>query len=209
MIFYTNFQTLQATSAFAGSFVLAPSEAIRIRSVAQPDYAPNALGVASRLIEDEGFMTFFSAVPAFLLKEIPYAIAKFLVFDITTEKLYEAYPAASEDLQLSLLVTLVGGTFGGIAAAIVSNPADATISVMKKAKSDAGPIETFMSLLSTGGIPAIFRGLGTRMFFYTLLVALQFVVYDYIRFSLGIGADDLKLYLDVLGGALRETGGPV
>ena len=30
-----------------------------------------------------------------------------------------------------------------------------------------------------------------------------------VRFALGIGADDLKLYLDVLGGALTESGGPV
>lgn len=123
--------------------------------------------------------------------------------------LYESFPVAREDLQLSLLVTLAGGTLGGIAAAIVSNPADATVSEMKKAKSDDGPITTFLDLLNTGGIPAIFRGLGIRMVFFTILVGLQFLVYDAIRFSFGVGSDDLKLYLDVLGGALRETGGPI
>jgi solute carrier family 25 phosphate transporter 3 len=80
---------------------------------------------------------------------------------------------------------------------------------MKKAKSDDGPITTFQKLVSTGGTKALFRGLGVRMFFYTLIVSLQFLVYDIIRFSLGIGSDDLKLYLDVLGGALRESGGPI
>lgn len=40
----------QATSAFIGVFTLTPSEAIRIRSVAQPDYASNAVGVATRMI---------------------------------------------------------------------------------------------------------------------------------------------------------------
>jgi solute carrier family 25 phosphate transporter 3 len=154
-------------------------------------------------------ITLFSAVPVFLLKEIPYCIAKFTVFDISTEMLYESFPVAREDLQLSLLVTLAGGTLGGIAAAIVSNPADATVSEMKKAKSDDGPITTFLDLLNTGGIPAIFRGLGIRMVFFTILVGLQFLVYDAIRFSFGVGSDDLKLYLDVLGGALRETGGPI
>jgi len=198
-----------ATSAFFGAFTLAPSEAIRIRSVAQPDYAPNAVGVVTRMIEDEGLFSLFSAVPAFLLKEIPFCIAKFTIFDVTTEYLLEAYPAAREDLQLSLLVTLAGGTLGGICAAFVSNPADATISTMKKAKSDVGPIETAKSMIESDGIPSLFRGLGVRMFFYTFIVGLQFLVYDAIRFSLGIGSDDLKLYLDVLGGALRETGGPV
>ena len=123
--------------------------------------------------------------------------------------LYDAFPAAREDLQLSLLVTLAGGTLGGISAAIISNPADVTVTTMKKAKSDDGPIKVFLDIFNNGGVPAIFRGLGIRMFFYTLIVGLQFLVYDAIRFSFGVGSDDLKLYLDVLGGALRETGGPI
>lgn len=41
-----------------------------------------------------------------------------------------------------------------------------------------------------------------------VMVSMQFLIYDAIRFALGVGSDDLKLYLDVLGGALRETGGP-
>ena len=94
-------------------------------------------------------------------------------------------------------------------AAVVSNPADATISEMKKRKSDMGAVEAANILLDREGIPALFKGLGLRMFFYSLVVSLQFLVYDSIRFALGIGADDLKLYLNVLGGALSESGGPV
>ena len=41
------------------------------------------------------------------------------------------------------------------------------------------------------------------------IVSLQFLVYDGVRIALGIGSDDLKLYLNVLGGALQESGGPV
>lgn len=136
-------------------------------------------------------------------------MTKFTVFDVSTEMLYEAFPVAREDIQLSLLVTLAGGTLGGICAAVVSNPADVTISAMKKAKSDDGPIKTFLALIDAGGLSALFRGLGIRMLFLTIVVSLQFFIYDTIRFSFGIGADDMKLYLDVLGGALRETGGPI
>ena len=142
-------------------------------------------------------------------KEVTFACAKFTVFFLSTQYLYDTFPAAREDLQLSLLVSLAGGTLGGISAAIVSNPADATISEMKKGKSDMGVVEAVKSLLDKGGVPFLFKGLGIRMFFFTLIVSLQFLVYDAIRFSLGIGQDDLKLYLDVLGGALREKGGPV
>lgn len=122
--------------------------------------------------------------------------------------MYNAFPVAQEDLQLSLLVSLAGGTLGGITAAIVSNPADATITEMKKARSDISATEAFQILLEKGGPPRLLTGLPLRMVFYSLIVSLQFLVYDAVRFALGIGSDDLKLYLDVLGGALQEIGGP-
>ena len=49
-MYHLNLLWTKATSAFFGAFTLTPSEAIRIRSVAQPDYASNALGVAARMI---------------------------------------------------------------------------------------------------------------------------------------------------------------
>ena len=157
-------------------------------------------------------MSLFNIVPPFLLKEIPFAMAKFTVFDLSTRWLYEAFPVAREDVQLSLLVSLAGGTLGGLCAAIASNPGDATVSEMKKAKTDMGTIGAIRVLLDRGGGSELFRGLPLRMTFYPLVVSLQFLVYDAVRLSLGIGADDLKVYLDVLGGALKDGGsmvGPV
>jgi solute carrier family 25 (mitochondrial phosphate transporter), member 3 len=196
-------------AAVAGSFILSPFESVRIRSVAQPNFAPSMVGVVQRMLKDEGMGSLFSAVPAFWLKEVPFAMAKFTVFDLSTAWLYETFPAATEDLQLSLLVSLIGGTLGGFAAAIVSNPADVTIAEMKKAKSDKGPFEIAWKLVERDGPPGLMKGLGLRMVFYALVVSLQFLVYDAVRIGLGIGSDDLKLYLDVLGGALQEKGGPV
>jgi len=51
-------------------------------------------------------------------------MTKFTIFDISTERMYDTFPVAQEDLKLSLLVSLIGGVLGGTAAAIVSNPAD-------------------------------------------------------------------------------------
>jgi len=138
-----------------------------------------------------------------------YGAAKFTIFDLSTAAIYDAFPIAREELQLSLLVSLAGGILGGVCAAVVSNPADATITEMKKARSERGPLETAQMLLEEGGPSRLFAGVSLRMVFYSLIVSLQFLVYDSVRFALGIGADDLKLYLDVLGGALEETGGPV
>ncbi|GKY96845.1 hypothetical protein MPSEU_000643600 [Mayamaea pseudoterrestris] len=196
-------------ASFLGCFVICPFEAVRIRSVAQPDYARSIVDVFKRIVKEEGVSSLFSAVPVFFTKEIPFAMAKFTVFDISTTMLYEAFPAANEDLQLSLLVSLAGGTLGGFCAAVVSNPADVIISEMKKSKNDSGPVAAASMVLERGGPPSLFRGLPLRLVFYALIVSLQFLVYDAVRFALGIGKDDLKLYLDVLGGALSEGGGPV
>ncbi len=157
------------------------------------------------MVNEEGIQSLFAAVPLFLGKEIPFAMAKFTVFDLSTVWMYAQFPAAREDLQLSLLISLAGGTLGGIAAAVVSNPADVTISTLKKAKSEMTISGAAALLVEEGGPFALFTGLPLRMIFYSLVVSLQFLVYDSVRFALGIGSDDLKLYLDVLGGALRDV----
>lgn len=162
--------------------------------------------------QEEGILSLYSAVPPFMVKEIPFGMAKFFVFGLSTKFLYQTFPAAQEDIQLSLLVSLAGGMLGGAAAAVVSNPADATISEMKKAKSEMGPVAVAQGLIERGGFSNLFRGLPIRLVFYPMVTAFQFLVYDAIRISLGVGSDDLKVYLDVLGGALKEGGsyvGPV
>jgi solute carrier family 25 (mitochondrial phosphate transporter), member 3 len=128
---------------------------------------------------------------------------------LTTRFLFQTFPAAQEDIQLSLAVSLLGGMMGGLAAAIVSNPADATISEMKKAKTKVGPLDAAKNLIARGGYANLMRGLPVRMLFYPLIVSMQFFVYDVVRLYLGVGADDLKVYLDVLGSALQEGGSTV
>ena len=81
----------------------------------------------------------------------------------------------------------------------------AVISELKKAKSDISPMDAVNIMWERAGISAFFVGLPLRMLFYSLIASLTFVVYDGVRFALGIGSDDLKLYLDVLGGALQNS----
>ena len=45
-----------------------------------------------------------------------------------------------------------------------------------------------------------------RMVFYSLAVSLQFLLYDSIRTALGVGREDLTLFLDVLDGVFGRGG---
>ena len=47
------------------------------------------------------------------MKNIPYTMTKFTIFDLSTEKMYQAFPAAQEDIRLSLAVSLIGGILKG------------------------------------------------------------------------------------------------
>eukprot|EP00571_Detonula_confervacea_P016521 CAMPEP_0172308074 /NCGR_PEP_ID=MMETSP1058-20130122/8785_1 /TAXON_ID=83371 /ORGANISM="Detonula confervacea, Strain CCMP 353" /LENGTH=942 /DNA_ID=CAMNT_0013020423 /DNA_START=44 /DNA_END=2872 /DNA_ORIENTATION=- len=193
-----------ALAAFFCCFILAPFDAVRIRTVSQPDYADNIFGVVARMVQEEGLLSLFSALPVWWLKEIPFNVFKFLVFDTSTEYMYEAFPAAREDIRLSLLVSLLGGTLGGIAATIVSNPADVVVSELKKSKTEMSPWEAVERLKERAGLPAFASGMSLRAIFYSLLVSVQFLLYDSVRIALGVGTDDMKLYLNVLNVALNE-----
>ena len=118
--------------------------------------------------------------------------------------MYEAFPAAREDIRLSLLVSLFGGTLGGIAATIVSNPADVVVSELKKSKTEMSAWEAVEVLKERAGLSAFAKGMSLRMIYYSLLVSLQFFLYDSVRIALGVGTDDMKLYLNVLNVALNE-----
>ena len=106
--------------------------------------------------------------------------------------MYEAYPAAREDIRLSLLVSLIGGTLGGIAATIVSNPADVVVSELKKTKTEMTAWEAVESLTQRSGLSVFATGMKLRMIFYSLLVSLQFFLYDSVRIALGVGTDDVS-----------------
>ena len=193
-----------ATSGFICCFLLAPFDAVRIRTVSQPDFADNIFGVVGRMVKEEGLLSLFSAVPVWWVKEVPFNVFKFLVFDTSTEFLYDTFPVAREDIRLSLLVSLVGGTLGGIAATIVSHPADVVVSELKKSKTDMTAWEAVEILKDRSGLGAFATGIRLRMIFYSLLVSLQFLLYDSVRIVLGVGTDDMKLYLNVLNVALNE-----
>jgi hypothetical protein len=60
-------------SAF-GAVLVSPFEAVRIRTVAQPDFAENAGAALSKMVKEEGVGSLVNAIPIFLVRNVPYAM---------------------------------------------------------------------------------------------------------------------------------------
>lgn len=60
-----------AVSSATAASVYCPFEAVRIRSVAQPDFGTNAWQVLNRMIREEGIGSLTNTIPVFLAKQVP------------------------------------------------------------------------------------------------------------------------------------------
>ena len=60
-----------ACSAAVGAALACPFEAVRIRTVAKPDFAKNSVETLRRMWSEEGPGSLFNAIPVFLVKNVP------------------------------------------------------------------------------------------------------------------------------------------
>lgn len=58
------------------SLVLCPAEDVRIRLVADPTYAPDALAALRRLSRENGPLASFAGFTAMMSKQVPYTMGK-------------------------------------------------------------------------------------------------------------------------------------
>ena len=155
----------------------------------------------------------YAGLPALLVRDVPFHATKFAAFEAAAAALRasawwpaEALPAAA--------TTFAAGLAAGLVAAVVSQPADATFTRCQRATPAEGAAEgaavvglsppaAFLELAREGGLLV---GLSSRCVFGALLVALQFAAYDAAKAALGVGPEDLTLFLDALSGLQAPPG---
>ena len=152
-------------------------------------------------------------------RELPFAVAKFLTFDIlarlmvgflNAQRGQGALPIQVGLGLVGLTVSAFAGAVAGIAGAIVSHPADLILtktSAASPTKAPDGAVieeekpdwrEVVKDLTSQdGGIANLFVGIGARSTFFFLVIGLQFFLYDWVKTLFQVGQDDLSLVLDV------------
>merc|ERR1711998_520546 len=130
-----------AGAEFVADCFLCPLEAARIRSVSDPAYGSNLASVAARLLKEEGlFRGFFSGFGPILFKQIPYTMAKFAVQGKAAEAIYSSLNSSPDKMTAggNVGVSLGSGVIAGVAAAIISHPADTLLSLINKSETAGG-----------------------------------------------------------------------
>jgi len=176
-----------------------PAEVTRIRMVSNPGYAPSAFGVATRIVKEEGFFRgLYEGFSFVLARQVLFGMVKFLVFDMFASWIYSLIPILAEAQVTQLGVSLLSGAVAGVIATIVSQPADAVLTRMKDSESvDAATV--ISEIWKKAGPTGFFAGLGSRCVWAGAIIAGQFLLYEVCKGVLQITADDLALYLDVIG----------
>jgi len=177
-----------ASAEFFADIALCPLEATRIRLVSQPTFANGLIGGFSRILKEEGVGSFYNGFTPILFKQIPYNIAKFLVYERAAEVIYGSIPTPKSELSSGATtgVNLLAGIIAGCAAAIVSQPADTLLSKVNKTKKLPGQstVGLLIQLAKQLGVAGSFAGLPTRLVMVGTLTSLQFTIYGSLKKAL-------------------------
>ena len=138
-------------------------------------------------------MTFYKGIGPLLFKQVPYTMAKFSVFEATSEAVYKALPYKKEELSngTKLSVSLGSGVVAGVAAAVISQPADTLLSKIAQAKTGMSMFQAIGHFSKQLGASGLFLGMGARAVMVGTITAGQFFIYDYCKILMGVSPEQL------------------
>jgi len=179
-----------AMAEFIADLFLCPLEAIRIKSVSDPTFPKGVSGGISRVLSTQGVGGLYAGLGPILFKQVPYTMAKFAVQGKAAEAMYNASRLTPETASksTSLTISLASGVIAGVAAAIVSHPADTLLSMINKSGGDKSGSTTtrLVRLAREAGFKKLCTvGLLPRCVMIGTLTAGQFGIFDTVMGALG------------------------
>ena len=134
-----------AGAEFIADLFLCPLEAVRIRSVSDPEFCDGLADGFGKMLKQEGIGGFYAGLLPILAKQIPYTCAKFVVQGSAADSIYASMGKSPKEVSgtTNLGISLLSGVIAGVASAIISHPADTLLSkVNKKGAGGDGPMMT-------------------------------------------------------------------
>jgi len=135
------------------------------------------------MLATDGVLGFYAGLGPILFKQVPYTMAKFAVQGKVAEIIYKARgktPETSTGGQ-QIVVSLMSGVVAGVAAAIISHPADTLLSKINKkgAGGEGSNTSRLINIAREMGIVNLcLTGLGPRCVMIGVLTAGQFGIFD-------------------------------
>jgi len=169
---------------------LCPLEAVRIRAVSDPEFCDGLADGFAKMLKTEGVGGFYAGLAPILAKQVPYTMAKFAVQGEAADAIYASMGKSPAEVSpgTGLGVSLTSGVIAGVAAAIISHPADTLLSKVNKA--GAGGDGTMVQRLANiakevGFVNLCTVGLLPRCVMIGTLTAGQFGIFDTVMNALG------------------------
>ena len=179
-------------SGLAASFMLTPMEALRIRLVSEPDFAPGGwLEGGHKILKQEGVAGLSKGLSPMVMKQVPYTVTKNVSFDIITKFFYSIMKAQGMALTAAstFTVPLVSAAIASVLACFSSQPGDMILSLVNAHGGNQRPTQIYRSILqSERGVRGFFVGFKDRMVHVGIIVTLQLLIYDYVKRLCGIAA---------------------
>eukprot|EP00525_Craspedostauros_australis_P002615 CAMPEP_0198109788 /NCGR_PEP_ID=MMETSP1442-20131203/1835_1 /TAXON_ID= /ORGANISM="Craspedostauros australis, Strain CCMP3328" /LENGTH=340 /DNA_ID=CAMNT_0043765587 /DNA_START=282 /DNA_END=1304 /DNA_ORIENTATION=- len=130
----------------------------------------------------------FGSLQALWGRQIPFAMAKFGLFEACVEGFYTNILTEPKDTYgkpTQLAVTFCSGYVTGIVCGVISHPADTMVSLMGKSEHKG---KTMMQIAQeVGYINLLTNGLGSRLLMVGTLTGLQWWAYDTFKTTMGMG----------------------
>jgi solute carrier family 25 phosphate transporter 3 len=174
-----------ALAEIIADLFLCPLEAIRIRSVSDASFPKGVGSGIARMVQTDGVIRgLYAGLGPILFKQVPYTMAKFAVQGKVAEIIYKIQGSSPEKNSKSsnISISLASGVVAGIAAAIISHPADTLLSMINKKGAKLEGEGTAASLLrlakQTGFTKLCTTGLAPRCVMIGSLTAGQFGIFD-------------------------------
>lgn len=169
---------------------LCPLEAVRIRAVSDPEFCDGLADGFGKMLKAEGIGGFYAGLVPILAKQVPYTMAKFAVQGEAADQIYSGMGKSPAQCSsgTNLGVSLSSGVVAGVAAAIISHPADTLLSKVNKAGAggDGSMVKRLATIASeTGFVSLCTVGLLPRCVMIGTLTAGQFGIFDTVMNALG------------------------
>jgi solute carrier family 25 phosphate transporter 3 len=167
-------------------------EALRIRLVAEPDFARDGwIQGGYKMLKFEGVTAVWKGMTPMLYKQVPYTVAKNVSFDVFTKLAYSILLTSGRTLtgSMKMIVPFLSAVFASMISCISSQPGDMLLSLVNAHEGPKRANDFLKEILeSEQGARRLFAGIKSRFLHVGVIVTVQLMLYDLIKRLCGIAA---------------------